>query len=122
MSPSASVGGSIYNRTHERHPADLDPAALLAAARLGAGVVRERRLVVMAGGGVREENVGEIIDRASVREVHVRLTRLTRGDGPPLYPGVKVRKALPDDEAAWEENGPGSSLRLGRETRPHDGP
>lgn len=61
------------------------------------------RLVVMAGGGVREENVGEIIDRASVREVHVRLTRLTRGDGPPLHPGVKVRKALPDDEAAWEE-------------------
>ncbi len=35
--------------------------------------------------------------------MHVRLTRLTRGDGPPLRPGVKVRKALPDDEAAWEE-------------------
>ena len=61
------------------------------------------RLVVMAGGGVREENVWEIIDRASVREVHVRLTRLTRGEGPSLHPAVKVRKALPDDEAAWEE-------------------
>jgi len=38
-----------------------------------------------------------------VREVHVRLTRLTRGDGLPLRPGLTVRKALPDDEAAWEE-------------------
>lgn len=61
------------------------------------------RLVVMAGGGVREENVKEIVANSGVREVHVRLTRLTRGDGPPLRPGVKVRKALPDDEAAWEE-------------------
>jgi len=60
-------------------------------------------LVVMAGGGVREENVKEIVDGSGVREVHVRLTRLTRVDGPPLRPGVKVRKALPDDEAAWEE-------------------
>jgi len=61
------------------------------------------RLVVMAGGGVREENVREIVDGSGVREVHVRLTRLTRGEGPPLRAGVKVRKALPDDEAAWEE-------------------
>lgn len=61
------------------------------------------RLVVMAGGGVREENVREIVDATGVREVHVRLTRLTRGGGPPLRPGVTVRKALPDDEAAWEE-------------------
>lgn len=61
------------------------------------------RLVVMAGGGVREENVKAIVDGSGVREVHVRLTRLTRGDGPPLRPGLKVRKALPDDEATWEE-------------------
>ncbi len=70
-----------------------------------ASLVRQAgdRLVVMAGGGVREENVQEIVDGSGVREVHVRLTRLTRGDGPSLRPGVKVRKALPDDEAAWEE-------------------
>ena len=61
------------------------------------------RLVVMAGGGVREENVKAIIDGSGVREVHVRLTRLTRGDGAPPPPGLKMRKALPDDEAAWEE-------------------
>ena len=70
-----------------------------------ASLVRQAgdRLVVMAGGGVREENVKEIVDGSGVREVHVRLTRLTRGDGPPLRAGVRVRKALPDDEAAWEE-------------------
>jgi copper homeostasis protein len=61
------------------------------------------RLAVMAGGGVRVENVKEIVDGSGVREVHVRLTRLTRGDGEPLRAGLKVRKALPDDEAAWEE-------------------
>ena len=61
------------------------------------------RITVMAGGSVRDENVREIVAATGVREVHVRLTRLTRGNGPPLRPGVKVRKTLPDDEAAWEE-------------------
>lgn len=70
-----------------------------------AALVRQAgaRLVVMAGGGVREENVQDIIATTGVREVHVRLTRLTRGHGPALREGVKVRKALPQDEAAWEE-------------------
>jgi copper homeostasis protein len=80
-------------------PTARDGVATLASLVRRAG----DRLVVMAGGGVREENVKEIVDGSGVREVHVRLTRLTRGDGPPLRPGVKVRKALPDDEAAWEE-------------------
>ncbi len=57
----------------------------------------------MAGGGVREENVQDIIATTGVREVHVRLTRLTRGDAPALREGVRVRRALPQDEAAWEE-------------------
>jgi copper homeostasis protein len=70
-----------------------------------ASLVRQAgdRLVVMAGGGVREENVREVVDGSGVREVHVRLTRLTRGAGFSLRAGVKVRKALPEDEAAWEE-------------------
>lgn len=69
-----------------------------------ASLVRQAgdRAVIMAGGGVRDENVREIVDATGVREVHVRLTRLTRGSGPTPRPGVKVRKALPDDEAAWE--------------------
>jgi copper homeostasis protein len=61
------------------------------------------RITVMAGGSVRDDNVREIVAATGVREVHVRLTRLTRGNGPPLRPGVKVRKTLPEDEAAWEE-------------------
>lgn len=70
-----------------------------------ASLVRQAgdRLVVMAGGGVREENVRQIVDATGVREVHVRLTRLTRGGGPAIGAGIKVRKALPDDEAVWEE-------------------
>jgi copper homeostasis protein len=70
------------------------------------------RAVVMAGGTIREENVGEIIARTGVREVHVRLTRLTRGGGAALRPGVRVRKALPDDEAAWEETDEARVRRL----------
>ena len=61
------------------------------------------RLAVMAGGGVREDNVQEIVADSGVREVHVRLTRLTRGDNPPPHPKLQVRKPLPDDETAWEE-------------------
>jgi copper homeostasis protein len=61
------------------------------------------RIGVMAGGSIRDESVREIVSATGVREVHVRLTRLTRGGGPSLRPGVKVRKTLPEDEAAWEE-------------------
>ena len=61
------------------------------------------RLVVMAGGGVREENVRSLVSVSGVREVHVRLTRLTHGAEPPARRGVRIRKPLPDDEAAWEE-------------------
>ena len=70
-----------------------------------ASLVRQagHRLTVMAGGGVREDNVADLVGRSGVREVHVRLTRLTCGAGRPLRSGVRVRKALPDDEAAWEE-------------------
>lgn len=61
------------------------------------------RIVVMAGGAVREENVRTLVAISSVREVHVRLTRLTRGAAPPGRRNLRVRRALPDDEAAWEE-------------------
>jgi copper homeostasis protein len=61
------------------------------------------RIVVMAGGGVREENVRALVSVTGVREVHVRLTRLTRAADPPMRGGLQVRKPLPEDEAAWEE-------------------
>ena len=80
------------------------PTAREGAATLASLVRRGgARIGVMAGGSVREEHVRELVETTGVREVHVRLTRLTRGGGPPVRAGVRVRKALPEDEAAWEE-------------------
>ena len=61
------------------------------------------RLVVMAGGGVREENVRTLVSLSGVREVHVRLTRLTHGGEQPARRDLRLRRPLPEDEAAWEE-------------------
>ena len=61
------------------------------------------RLVVMAGGGVREENVRTLVSVSGVREVHVRLTRLTRGGEQPARRDLRLRRPLPEDDAAWEE-------------------
>ena len=61
------------------------------------------RLVVMAGGGVREENVRGLVSTSGVREVHVRLARQTRSEAPPARRSLRLRKPLPEDEAAWEE-------------------
>jgi copper homeostasis protein len=68
------------------------------------------RITVMAGGSIRDDHVRELVEATGVTEVHVRLTRLTRGLGPAMRPGVKVRKSLPEDEAAWEETD-GSRIR-----------
>jgi Uncharacterized protein involved in copper resistance len=58
----------------------------------------------MAGGGVREENVRSLVSASGVREVHVRLTRLaTAGEEATVRAQLRVRKALPENEAAWEE-------------------
>lgn len=76
-----------------------DGATILAALVRRAG----ERIVVIAGGGVREENVRTLVSVSGVREVHVRLTRLTGGAEPPTRRELRVRKPLPDDEAAWEE-------------------
>jgi copper homeostasis protein len=61
------------------------------------------RLTVIAGGGVREENVRTLVSVSGVREVHVRLTRLVEAGEAPARRGVSVRKALPQDDSAWEE-------------------
>jgi copper homeostasis protein len=61
------------------------------------------RLVVMAGGGVREENVHNLVSVSRVREVHVRLTRVMRGEQQSARRGLRLRKPLPEVDSAWEE-------------------
>ena len=72
--------------------------AIAALVRRGAG-----QITVMAGGGVREETVQEIVHRAGVAEVHVRGTRLTRGTQAAPGAAIRLRKPMPPDEDAWEE-------------------
>jgi copper homeostasis protein len=73
-------------------------AAIAALARRAAG-----QIAIMAGGGVREETVQEIVHRAGVREVHVRGTRLASVAMTSGGDGIRLRKPLPPDEGAWEE-------------------
>jgi len=72
--------------------------AIGALARRAAG-----QIAVMAGGGVREAHVLEIVQRAGVREVHVRGTRPARTLMQGGRDGIRLRKPLPADEGAWEE-------------------
>ena len=62
------------------------------------------RVAVMAGGGVREATVAELVRRSGVGEVHVRGTRVvsvaTAGSG---RAAIRLRKPFPEDEGAWEE-------------------
>ena len=58
--------------------------------------------IVMAGGGVREETVQEVVHRSGVDEVHVRGTKPARNETG-AGPALKLRKPLPADEGAWEE-------------------
>ena len=61
------------------------------------------RIVVMAGGGIREESVRAVVSVSGVREVHVRLTRLAGNEAPAFRDRLQLRKPLPDNESAWEE-------------------
>jgi copper homeostasis protein len=80
------------------------PTAIEGATSIAALVARAAgRLGVMAGGGIREATVRDLVRRSGVREIHVRGTRLRRTEMPLGNPRVKLRKALPDDEGAWEE-------------------
>jgi copper homeostasis protein len=74
----------------------LDGAERLAAlVRASHGVP-----VVMAGGGVRANNVAQLVRSSSVGEVHVRPTLLA---GAVTKTAIRIRKELPDDEGRWEE-------------------
>jgi copper homeostasis protein len=79
-------------------------SALEGVEEIGALVRRAvGQIEVMAGGGVREETVQEIVHRSGVREIHVRGTRQTRIAMSPAANGIRLRKPLPADESSWEE-------------------
>ena len=78
--------------------------ALLGADDIGSIVeAAGSRLIVVAGGGIREENVAEVVRRSGVREIHVRGTKLRHTTMAPANEAIQLRKTLPDDEGAWEE-------------------
>jgi copper homeostasis protein len=80
-------------------------ATAAAGAEKIAELVRQAgtRVIVVAGGGIREENVQALISLSGVREVHVRLTRLRNSDEESVGRELRVRKQLPNDETAWDE-------------------
>ena len=79
-------------------------SALEGVEAIGALVKRAAgQITVMAGGGVREDTVQEIVHRSRVPEVHVRGTRQARVVMTPAGAGVRLRNALPEDESAFEE-------------------
>jgi copper homeostasis protein len=80
------------------------PRAMDGVERMAALVTRwGHDLEIMAGGGVREDNIREIVQRTRVHEIHVRGTSVARTHMSPRRDDIRLRKPLPDDEGAWEE-------------------
>ena len=61
------------------------------------------RITIVAGGGIREDNVREIIARTGVSEVHARIGSAAAGAEPPVDRGLTLRKPFPAGENAHEE-------------------
>ena len=79
------------------------PTALAGAERIAGLVLRAGEgLVVMAGGGIREEHASALVARTNVREIHVRGARNATPRTASVAP-FRLRKPLPDDERVWEE-------------------
>jgi copper homeostasis protein len=79
------------------------PTALEGADQIARLVdLAEQRIVVMAGGGIREGNIREVIARTRVREVHAGISSTTRSRSAPAK-GVRLRKSFPDQELDWDE-------------------
>lgn len=90
--------------------------ALEGAPRIAALVKQAAGLItVMAGGGVRESNVREVITLTGVDEVHARISSIVGGTGRASVPKIKLRKRLPENESTWEELDEGRMRDLVRE-------
>ena len=59
--------------------------------------------LIMAGGGIREHNVREIVARTQVREIHARIGSVVHQGAAAPSSRVRLRKPLSADERAWEE-------------------
>ena len=80
------------------------PTALEGAPQLARLVAQARtRITVMAGGGIREHNVREIIAASGVGEVHTRISSISRPASRRPGQGLRLRKPFPEDEDSWEE-------------------
>ena len=77
------------------------PTALEGADALAA-LVRQAgdRVAILAGGSIREAHAAELVRRTGVRELHVRLASARRTGA---ERALRLRKALPADEDAWDE-------------------
>ena len=80
-------------------PTAIEGADTIASLVSAAGA----RLTVVAGGGIREEHVAELVRRSGVREIHIRGTKMRYTRMSPPNSRVRLRKPLPEDEGAWEE-------------------
>jgi copper homeostasis protein len=63
----------------------------------------DNRIVVIAGGGIRESNVQDVIARTGVSEVHARVSSVVYGSSPSVERPVTLRKPFPASETAHEE-------------------
>jgi copper homeostasis protein len=78
--------------------------ALEGAPRISALVKQARgRITIVAGGGIRENSVREVISLTGVDEVHARISAIVGGTASARSPKIKLRKRLPENEGAWEE-------------------